>query len=112
MPEGIIPDHATKMVFVLRCNPKVLERRLRGRKWESRKVRENVMAEILDSCLIAAQNNYAKQKITQLDTSHASIRNSVLLARRILLGARPPKSPIDWLGRLEKDNSFSKYLRW
>jgi adenylate kinase len=112
MPEEIIPDHATKRVFVLRCNPKVLERRLRGRGWEARKVRENVMAEILDSCLIAAQNNYATEKVTQVDTSHGSIMNSVLIARKTLTGVRPSKWQVDWLGRLEKDKSFTKYLRW
>ncbi|MGA2783231.1 MAG: AAA family ATPase [Candidatus Bathyarchaeia archaeon] len=112
MPEEIIPKDATRMVLVLRCNPQLLERRLRRRKWTVEKVKENVMAEILDSCLIAAQKYYGKKKVTQLDTSYASVKSSVLLARKILLRSKFPKSSVDWLRKLETDKSFEKYLEW
>jgi len=45
------------IVFVLRCPPEILKERLK-KKFSKKKVRENLLAEILDSCLIsAAQNN-------------------------------------------------------
>jgi len=112
MPEGIVPKDATRMVFVLRCNPQLLERRLRRRRWKVEKVKENVMAEIVDSCLIAAQKYYGKKKVTQLDTSYASVKRSVLLARKMLLRSRFSRSSVDWLRKLETDKSFEKYLRW
>ena len=112
IPEGIVPKDATRMVFVLRCNPQLLERRLRRRKWNAEKVKENVMAEILDSCLIAAQKYYGKKKVTQLDTSYASVKSSVLLAKKMLSRSRLSRPSVDWLGKLETDESFEKYLRW
>lgn len=111
-PEGIVPRDATRMVFVLRCNPQLLERRLRRRKWLVEKVKENVMAEILDSCLITAQKYYGKKKVTQLDTSYASAKNSALLAIKILSRPKFSKPSVDWLRKLETDKSFEKYLEW
>lgn len=112
MPEGIVPKHATRRVFVLRCNPQILEHRLRRRKWTVEKVKENVTAEILDSCLIAAQKYYGNRKVEQLDTSSASVKSSVLLARKILSRSRTSRLSVDWLSKLEKDKTFEKYLMW
>ena len=112
IPEGIVPSRATRMVFVLRCNPQILERRLKQRKWTSEKVRENVMAEILDYCLIAAQSKYGKRKVVQLDTSRTSVKHSVLIARNIISRSKSYTASVDWLAKLEKDRSFAKYLRW
>lgn len=111
IPEGIVPDHSTRIVFVLRCNPQILEFRLRRRKWTSKKIEENVLAEILDSCLIAAHTKFGKRKVVQLDTSHASVKRSVSVARKILLNSKQTKSSVNWLGMLEKDGSFARYLR-
>ena len=41
------------IVFVLRCPPKILKERL-SKKFGPEKVKENLLAEILDSCLISA----------------------------------------------------------
>ena len=112
IPEGIVPGNSTRMVFVLRCDPQILERRLRRRKWTSEKVKENVMAEILDCCLIAAQSKYGKRKVVQLDTSRTSVKHSVLVARKIISRSKSFTSSMDWLEKLENDRSFAKYLRW
>jgi len=112
IPEGIIADSETRMVFVLRCNPKILENRLRRRKWSCEKVKENVMAEILDSCLISAEANYSKKKVIQLNSSHASVNNSVKLAIDILSGKRSSNLSINWLKKIQTDKTFRKYLKW
>ena len=51
VPEGIIQKKMTRKVFVLRCHPRKLETRLRAKGWSTNKIRENVLAEILDFCL-------------------------------------------------------------
>ena len=45
------------VAIVLRCSPRVLERRLRKKGWDERKVRENVEAEAVDVVLIEALEN-------------------------------------------------------
>jgi adenylate kinase len=109
-PEGILPNNMTTFVFVLRCDPAILIRRLRRKKWGKEKIRENVMAEILDYCLIHAQAYYTNRKLVQLDTSHSSVKQSVKTAMNILSGTKAPLLQLNWLTKLETDVPLSKYL--
>ena len=110
-PEGIIPNNMATFVIVLRCNPVILLRRLRRKKWNSEKIRENVMAETLDSCYIHARSYYSRRKLVQIDTSHSSVKHSVITAKSILSGSKAPILRVDWLHNLENDASLSKFLR-
>jgi adenylate kinase len=109
-PEGIVRNNVTSLVFVLRCDPTILIRRLQRKKWHQEKIRENVMAEVLDYCFINAQSYYTRGKIVQLDTSRSSVKGSVKRAKKILSRTKPPSLHVDWLRKLEKDPSLSKYL--
>jgi len=109
-PEGIIPNKMATIVFVLRCNPVILIRRLRRKKWSSKKIRENVMAETLDSCYIHAASYYTMKKLVQLNTSHSTPERSVRTAKSILSGGKAPILKVNWLRNLENDLSLSKFL--
>ncbi len=54
-------------VIVLRCDPRVLDARLRARGYPLWKVRENVLCETLDYCLIKALEHYGGKKVRQID---------------------------------------------
>jgi len=110
-PEGIVPGRMVRQVFVLRCHPKVLEARLRAKKWKANKIRENVLAEIVDSCLTAAVKQYGWRKVTQLDTSRGSVRRSVAMVRSSMLRKPGRRINIDWLARLEKEGVLDRYLK-
>lgn len=110
--EGIVPGHMAKLVVVLRCHPKTLEARLRAKKWASSKIRENVLAEILDSCLTAAVGYYGTRNVMQIDTSERSVRECLALAKIALLGKRPRhRLKVDWLARLENEGLLDRYLK-
>ena len=112
LSEGIVPAQMVRLAIVLRCHPRILEARLRAKKWASRKIRENVLAEILDSCLTAAVAYYGARKVIQIDTSHKNLRHCVDLARKALSGKRSSRGvKIDWLARLEKEHVLDRYLR-
>jgi len=112
MPDEIFPKEIVSQVFVLRCHPKILERRLRAKKWRINKMRENVLAEIIDSCLIEAVKRYGSRKVIQLDTTHASVKKITASAERSIMG-KPLKSriKIDWLTKLEKEGMLERYLK-
>lgn len=55
------------IAIVLRCSPKVLERRLRKKGWPDSKVRENVEAEAVDVVLIEAVENVSE--VYEIDTT-------------------------------------------
>jgi adenylate kinase len=55
------------LAIVLRCSPKVLEKRLRKKGWDEKKIRENVEAEAVDVVLIEALENVPE--VCEVDTS-------------------------------------------
>jgi adenylate kinase len=110
-PEVILPRGMVRQVLVLRCHPKILEARLRAKKWKSNKIRENVLAEIVDSCLIAAVKQYGSRRVIQLDTSRRSVKQSVRIARRSILGNPGRGIHVNWLARLEREGLLDRYLK-
>ena len=63
-------------VFVFRCDPKILEKRMRKRGYKKEKIRENLLAEMLDYCYLKAEKNYLGNPI-EVDTSKRSLNNTV-----------------------------------
>jgi adenylate kinase len=54
------------IVFVLRCEPKILFERLQKRGYAEEKIRENVMAEILDYCVLDAIEYHDPENIFEI----------------------------------------------
>ena len=69
-------------IIVLRCDPLVLEKRLERRRYPHWKIRENVMAELLDYCLIKAESNYDKEKVLQVDFTRPLPPKEVLVKEK------------------------------
>jgi len=110
VPEGIVPKEIVKQVFVLRCHPRILETRLQRKNWRPSKVRENVLAEILDSCLTSAAKYYGLRRVIQVDTSRASVRQCVASAKRTLQNRPARKVKVDWITTLDNEHSLDRYL--
>lgn len=111
VPAGIVPGEMVKRVFVLRSDPRILEGRLRAKKWKANKIRENVLAEIVDSCLNSAVEQYGRRRVIQFDTSRMNMQECVALMKRSIAGRLGKRMKIDWLGKLEKEKSLERYLK-
>ncbi|MBI3587872.1 AAA family ATPase [Candidatus Micrarchaeota archaeon] len=123
------------VLVILRANPLVLERRMRARRYAQDKIDENLLAEIIDYCLINSEQNYAgrlkakKTAILQVDASGggAAKVSSQLVARfspfppkrggskgkagGALKNIVPPKEKgIDW-SRMLLEGQFSRLAR-
>lgn len=85
-------------ILVLRCDPRVLEKRMKKRRWRKEKISENVLAEILDYCLINSEQNYGAKKVLQVNFTKP------LAAERVLAGG---SDFVDWTPLLLK-NRFGK----
>jgi len=98
-------------VFVLRCHPEKLKRRLRRRKVSERKISENVQAEILDVCLWDAVNNYGLERVCEIDVSRKKTVTAVNQALKVL-GNRSKRRVgiVDWLGLMERKGLLGKYF--
>ena len=106
-----LPREYVGRVIVLRCHPRILEMRLRRKKWRGSKVRENVLAEILDSCYATAVDYYGPKKVAQIDTSKLKPSRCVSQAKRILVKQPGQTKRVDWIRVLYREGVLGKYLR-
>ncbi|MBT3985092.1 AAA family ATPase [archaeon] len=67
-----IPKKYVDIVFVTKCDLRMLKKRLEYRKYKPKKVRENMDAEIFDICLNEAIE--LKHKVIILDTTHDNVK--------------------------------------
>ena len=111
IPEQIISKGLVKLVFVLRCHPRTLERRLARKRWTQDKIRENVLAELLDACLTSAVQYYGSRRIIQIETTHMSVRKCIDIAKAYLTGSSGKQVKIDWIKTLDRKRQLDKYLR-
>jgi adenylate kinase len=91
-------------VAVLRCNPFILEKRLRERGYAAKKVDDNLLCEFLDYCGARAALNFKHCRVVEVDASKPLSPKKFLA-----LVARPRKEP-DWMPLLS-GKRFARLLR-
>lgn len=102
---GIIEGHLCcevklyKKIFVLRLDPKILEKRLKKRKYSRKKIHDNVLSEILDYCLIVSEKKY--DKVIQINCTRKTSEKIV----KEILEEKNSANP-NWLSNTEE--SFLK----
>ncbi|MBU5678516.1 MAG: adenylate kinase family protein [Candidatus Aenigmarchaeota archaeon] len=111
----IIHGHLSHLItndltIVLRLSPGELEKRLKRRGWKKEKIRENVLAEILDvvylDAILAKKNKIAK-RVVQIDTTGKSIKSVVKRILNIIKGREYKSDYVDWLEKcFEKEEIF------
>ncbi len=73
----VVPSHLAQYIspeivdycFVLRCNPKILNERLEKRDYTAEKIQENILCEILDSCLIESLELGHRKHLYEIDVT-------------------------------------------
>jgi adenylate kinase len=109
---AIIPKGQITKVFVLRCHPQQLKRRMKNRGFDGSKVKENIEAEILDVCLYDAIKEAGIEKVCEIDTTDETVDETVNEIIAVLRNKRMCMTGIvDWLGKLEMENALDGYLK-
>ncbi|MCD6549370.1 adenylate kinase family protein [Candidatus Micrarchaeota archaeon] len=93
------------LVIVLRTHPRILEKRLKKRRYNKQKVKDNVVCELIDYCVIKSENVYNKQNVpvVEVNTTNKSVEKVVSEILEIIKGVRKPKH-IDWSSRMFRSN--------
>jgi adenylate kinase len=107
LPTGIKP-----WVFVLRCNPETLARRLRYRGYPVKKIHENIWAEILDFCLQEALNRFGARRIHEIDVSRKTVQDIITEILNVIEGRQKPQiGSFNWLEKLEREDKLDRIIR-
>ncbi|MDD1775751.1 MAG: adenylate kinase family protein [Candidatus Methanomethylicus sp.] len=107
----LVPEMFVKKAIVLRTNPIVLQERLRQRGYSEEKIKENVEAELVDSCLISAIEAFGEERVVEADTTELEANTLVNVLRDIIDGKNgmPPGS-INWMVKLEAEGKLQQLL--
>ncbi len=99
----LIDSDLVDAVVILRLNPVVLLERLKERRWRCEKIRDNVLAEVLDYFTIKALECFPDSRIIEVNTTGRDIHDIVMTiishlrdpAKRRVVGI------VDWIELLE-----------
>jgi adenylate kinase len=97
-------------IIILRCHPSQLIKRLAQKRWNVKKIRENVEAEILDVILCEAVERHPQKNIFEIDTTHRSSQQVAASILEITKKKFRPTKPysigqIDWSEEILKEYS-------
>jgi len=100
---SILHESRGMVAVVLRLDPLVLARRLKGRNWPKLKIWENVEAELIDLSLYDSLKILGKRRVYEIDATGKSPGN---LVREILMALHKGKgwsmnSLPNWLGKYD-----------
>lgn len=109
VPDVVDRGRASR-VIVLRTNPLKLVERLKAKGWPEAKVRENVAAEALGTCLQQAIAHYGDDLVWELDTSESSPEEALEEAIKVVEGRAMRRPRIDWLALAEADDELASLL--
>ena len=99
-------------VFVLRCDPEELENRLKNRGYPQKKIVENVMAEILGTCLSDSIDVCGKKRVYQINATKKNPNEVVSEIIDHLKGEEKEIENIDWISEMERNGNIEKMLNY
>ncbi len=106
--EGHMSHYIADRCAVLRCRPDVLERRMRERGWDEKKILENLEAEIIDYVLVEAME--ICDEVNEIDTTFMSPEEVSDTVEHIFKGElNQPPGKIDWIRELGEE--IERYLK-
>ncbi|MEM2904135.1 MAG: adenylate kinase family protein [Candidatus Bathyarchaeia archaeon] len=106
----VTPRKLVGTALVLRCNPVVLGERLRAKGFQPAKVRENMLAELLDVCLVEAIRSYGEKKVAEIDTTRKTPDEVLEEALSVFLEGKRQLYVVDWIAELEAQGALSELL--
>ena len=97
----LVPSECIDMVVVLRLRPDVLFERLSMRGYSSKKVCENTLAEVLDSCLISAIEAHGRDRVIEVDTTGKSVDCIVEEVLKLVSKRERRIGVVNWLQEID-----------
>ena len=110
----IIPNKLVDYVFILRCYPDELVNRLKEKNYDSKKITENIQAEILGNCVNYFIKKKTKKPLFEIDTTHLTIDSVAKTIKRIITGKEYLQNyyigRIDWLEKLDQEDRLKEFF--
>lgn len=110
----IIPEKFIDYVFILRCDPDELFKRLDKKKYDKNKITENTQAEILGNCVNYFIQKQIKVPIFEIDTTNLNIETVAKTIKEIVVENKDGQNyyigKIDWLEKLFDEDRLKEFF--
>ncbi|MFX1308360.1 MAG: adenylate kinase family protein [Promethearchaeota archaeon] len=110
----IIPENFIDFVFILRCHPDELFKRLEKKNYSSKKILENIQAEILGNCINHFIQKETKVPLFEIDTTNLSIESIAKIIINIVVENKDGNNyfigKVDWLETLFQNNRLKEFF--
>jgi adenylate kinase len=104
----IIPNKYIDYIFILRCDPDELAKRLQKKNFDLDKITENVQSEILGNCVNYLVQKKIKKPIYEIDTTNLNIESVTKTINDIIFAKVDVENyhlgKIDWLEKLFQED--------
>lgn len=85
---------ALDMIFVIRCAPTILVKRLGKRKYSKKKIHENLECELLDYCTIKSEANY--RNVRELSSEKRGVRACATILMQAVKDKKKKLDSVDY----------------
>jgi adenylate kinase len=92
----VLGPRSVRKVFVLRCEPRELKKRLEARGYVGQKLRENLEAELIGVLQSLAVARYGESRVIEVDTTRTRPQEAAGTVVGLLSRPRKPQARIDW----------------
>lgn len=110
----IVPENYIDYVFILRCDPDVLYKRLERRGYNKKKIFENIQSEILGNCVNFLLDKNIRTPLMEIDTTNLSIEAIINIIIDIIIKEKNKKEyyvgKVDWLSKLYRENRLHDFF--
>jgi len=110
----IIPNKFIDYIFILRCDPDELAKRLKKKNFSLSKITENVQSEILGNCVNYLVKKKIKKPIFEIDTTKLNIESGAKTLNDIIFAKIDAKNyylgKIDWLAKLFQEDRLVEFF--
>ena len=110
----IIPNKLIDYVFILRCDPDELGKRLKKKNFDLNKIAENVQSEILGNCVNYLVQKKLKKTIFEIDTTNRNVESVAKTINDIIFAKINVENyylgKIDWLKKLFQEDRLVEFF--
>ena len=110
----IIPKKYIDYIFILRCDPDELTKRLKSRNYDKKKITENVQSEIMGNCVNYLIEKKVKKPIYEIDTTNLDIKSVAKTIYDIVFAKIDVKKyylgKVDWLEKLFQEDRLAEFF--
>ena len=110
----IIPKKSIAYIFILRCDPDELTRRLKSRNYDIKKITENVQSEIMGNCVNFLVEKKLKKPIYEIDTTNLDIKSVAKTINDIVFAKNGVEKyylgKVDWLEKLFQEDRLAEFF--